>query len=149
MKAIREVMINKLSDVIKKNSAISMTPWIFLHMGISPRNQNNMQKNFRVWIIGPDRLESWKKTRVKMLWHCSFNSSLFLLVHCSFPSFYSLFLSFLITLWSLHSSLLYSLSSLPSFTLSLNLLPLILCSIFPSLPPPLFLSPPSRCGGLW
>ena len=45
----------------ESNSAVWCTPWSFLTIRISWRNQNRIRKYFTLFIRGPDGIESWTK----------------------------------------------------------------------------------------
>ena len=45
---------------------------VFLHMRLSPRNWNHMQKYFSLWMTSPDGLKIVKKRGYKISWHFSF-----------------------------------------------------------------------------
>ena len=65
-KLYRRVRHHGVNDTAKLDSAESMTPRNLLHLRISPRNQNHMQKYFTIQIMGR-WVKIVKKQRVKNL----------------------------------------------------------------------------------
>ena len=57
------VWLRGMMHTAESDSRVGCTPWrFFFNLNISQRNRNRIRKYFSLFIRGPDRFESWKKT---------------------------------------------------------------------------------------